>query len=156
MVKIDINNFWSKDYDKRVDITEHRIVKNKLFNSRQNGNSIKINRQEISYDKLNKLGYYILSLRYVDNNKSDYSIVEKSRASPLKDSKYGDIVILKNCPAFIKIMSERLQKNDYRLEKVVDKYDMEYIKKHEFYFFELIRDEGFKKEVVFKNIYPSL
>ncbi len=158
MVKISKDMFWSKDFRKTTDINAFKLRSNSLNKmSFSNRDSIPKtnNRKKVSYDKFNNLGFYIMSIRYVNNTESHYVIVNKSKANNIKHDQEKDVIILKSCPTFIDIYVERLLKNDIRLEKIASQYDFDYIKTHEFYYIELVRNDGFEKEVEAKNILPA-
>ena len=143
LVKLNKEMFWSKDFSKKGSIQDFKLNKNRL-GQRFKTEIVKTNnKRNIGYDKFNKMGFYILSLRYIDKNKSQYVIVNKKEAESVINMNQNDSIILKDCPSSIDIYIERLQKNDPRMEKV--NYDFDFIKSHEFYEIILMGNDGFKK-----------
>lgn len=159
LVKINKEMFWSKDYRKTANINDFKLKGNSLKSNFQIDKSKIVktnNRRQVGYDKFNKLGFYIMSIRYVRKQESHYVIINKARAKILNSGdKDEEVIVLKSCPTFIDIYIERLQKNDVRLQRIANSYELDYFKTHEFYYIQLVRNDGFGNRIEAENILPQ-
>ena len=152
MVKIELNDIWNKDFRIKQKISVFKQKENRfrhiLKDEMKKENKQNTKKQKIGYERLNNMGYIIISFRYTGlRNESSYMITKKT----INDAKMENIIKLKNCPQFIDIYIERLEKNDNRVQRLG--LDLSVIKTKTFYEIELIRNILGKKTREYINVF---